>query len=1179
MADVLALRATLRADNAVLDTEQQKLEQLEELIGDPELPPSAQAGIRKEVAAQAAVVRTATLRRNSALTAYNAAVQADPMHSTDAGLPLVLLPVRIETAYLPGAAGTDLVVRVYPDDIHVDSHEPELTAAELAAGTAYWNAVWGAGSNQARLDAAWKILLGQLKPSRASWTMGVLTPSVPRPADETPVDQPQPAPPLPTVATRAGNFTRAAHTTLLPDHWHVLGFRDGNELFNVDGSPIPDTLNVSFGPPGTSANSSDLPFDDDSRWLVDLNAAIAVGMAIRIPLTGPDFANDLSVDQLFVLGVSAQIAPEDALTRLEATLLAHQYTNGLGFLPPGTPTNNTSATRSAWQSAPQPPTPSDIEAARGQYQPGSKQNAALVARVLSIDGAQALCLAENGLADQQTGVFLLQRQLWSALEAKALSLLYWQWVIPPGSKGGWKLNDNPAITTMLSDHVQGWVRSRGTLPVLRVGNQPYGLLPTSSLADWVPAADDPTAPLVDWLRSFLTYFQAAVGSVPRVIVGGQSDPDSSVADVLKRLPVSSTIMLRQDGDPTSSAIANQPLPAAPIPGLPVNSELFYSAPADSASRMPIPVVGDGKADQGLLLKWLELFNDSIAVLDQTMAYQDWLTEYQPLLGASTFPGAPPPDLFTTLFQDALTDPLNTDPNSSDVAGIVLGAAFYEEKKDDPTFQQNVQNLLPKAKAFVAQFADVCGLDPDSYDPVLRELLDIASHRFDAWVTSLAARRLDQSRAAKPAGIVLGAYGWVEDLAPRTDLTAVATPPAGFDSVFASDRQKYIHAPSMQHAATAAVLRAGYDSHPDPSALAVNLVSARVRVADWLAEGVRNGQTVGALLGYRFERGLHDANLDAMIETLRAQHPLPLPTGPDADENGAAAREAIAARNVVDGLDCIRQRAAVIAAFQPGDQVTAAGLLDDLADAFDAFGDLLLAESVHHLVGGNPLRAGMSADMVGRGEQIPERFDVVRTPRSGRPLTWQIGALLPQSWRAATTGWNTGRPRAQVESHVDAWVSTMLGNASMWQITCTVTGADGSTSTQGIGLDAIGLCALDVICESSGEQSSLERRIVDAVTATQLAGSVVTVVNTPASDGSLGFAELLAFAARIRLLLSQAIALGPQPVQGPDASPALGIDMNELASRVGILQASLSSAATTLTTAIDTLTAAEGADSA
>jgi hypothetical protein len=1179
MADILALRTTLRADQAALDAEQQKLDELIQEVDDPELPPSAREGARRLVNAQGRVVTAAKQRRDAAQADYNAALQADPMHSTDAGLPLVLLPVRIETAYLPGAAGTDLVVRIYPDDIHVDSHEPELTSAELAAGAAYWKAVWGAGPNQGRLDAAWKIILGRLKPSRAAWAVHVLTPSVPRPTDETPSDQPQPEPPLPNVGTRAGNFTRAAHTTLLPDHWHVLGFRGGNELFNVDGSPIPDTLNVTFGPPGTGAESSDLPFDQDSRWLVDLDAAIAAGMALRIPFTGPDFATDLSVDQLFVVGVSSQIAPADAASRLETALIAHQYTNGLGFLPPGTPTNNTSATRSAWQSAPVPPSPSEVDSARSQYQAASKQNAAMAANAFGVDGAVALSIAENGLIDQQTPVQMLQFHLWNALEGRALYLLYQHWdPLPPGSSspGGWHLHDNPTATAMLHDHVMGWVRCRGTLPVLRVGNQPYGLLPASSLADWVTAADDPTTPLVGWLRSFLPYFQAAVGSAPRIIVGADQDPDVTTANVLKRVPVSDTIMLRQDGDPLGGALSNQPLPAAPIPGLPVNSELFFSTPADTATPMPIPMVVDADADHTVLVKMFDLFSDSMAVIEQTMTHDAWVEKYQSLIGQTSFPGAPPPDLFISLIQDSWTDP-GTDPNNSVVAFLVLGAFFFEQVQNQPEFQQKVQQLMPLAKDYLVQFAQLCALSPENYEPVLRELLDIASHRFDAWVTSLFSRRLDQMRAAKPAGIVLGAYGWVEDLAPRGDLTVVNPPPSGFDSAFSSDRQKYVHAPSLHHAATAAVLRAGYESHPDPDALAVNLQSARVRTADWLAEGVRNGQTVGALLGYRFERALHDAELDAAIEGLRVLCPLPLLGTTDGDVNSSAAREAIAARNVVDGLQCVRRTNDVLAQFQPGDQPAVSKMLADLGDALDAFGDLLLAESVHHLVGGNPLRASLSADSVGRGEQVPDRFDVVRTPRSGRPLTWQVGALLPAAGSATVTGWNATRPRAKIEPHVEAWVESILGNASLWQISCKITSVAGDSSTQPVGLDTIGICALDVIAESSGESSVLERRIADAVTATQPAGTVVSVVSAPASDGSLGFDELIAFAARIRLLLAQAVALGPQHVQGPDAAPSLGIDANELASRVSSLQSSLSSAASQLAAANDALTAAAGGD--
>src|ERR1039458_3093334 len=218
MADLIALRAQLVSEAAALDLANQKhndlISELENAQGDG-LPPSAILKLRAEVIAQGLLVKRLQGELNATQAAYNAAVAADPMQAADPGLPLVLLPIRIETAYLPGAAGTDLVVRVYPDDIHVDSHETELTDAELAVGTRHWQAVWGAGPNTQRLNDAWIAVLQQLKPARAAWSVDVLTPAVPRPQDETPLDQPQPIPPLPQVATRPGTFNRAARTTLL----------------------------------------------------------------------------------------------------------------------------------------------------------------------------------------------------------------------------------------------------------------------------------------------------------------------------------------------------------------------------------------------------------------------------------------------------------------------------------------------------------------------------------------------------------------------------------------------------------------------------------------------------------------------------------------------------------------------------------------------------------------------------------------------------------------------------------------------------------------------------------------------------------------------------------------------------------------------------------------------------
>jgi seryl-tRNA synthetase len=91
---------------------------------------------------------------------------------------------------------------------------------------------------------------------------------------------------------------------------------------------------------------------------------------------------------------------------------------------------------------------------------------------------------------------------------------------------------------------------------------------------------------------------------------------------------------------------------------------------------------------------------------------------------------------------------------------------------------------------------------------------------------------------------------------------------------------FVHAPSLNHAATAAVLRSGYLAHRSAGGdqpFAIDLSSERVRRARWLLEGVRQGQSLAALLGYRFERGLHENHpgleLDYLVDKFRTLAPL------------------------------------------------------------------------------------------------------------------------------------------------------------------------------------------------------------------------------------------------------------------------------------------------------------------
>jgi hypothetical protein len=194
---------------------------------------------------------------------------------------------------------------------------------------------------------------------------------------------------------------------------------------------------------------------------------------------------------------------------------------------------------------------------------------------------------------------------------------------------------------------------------------------------------------------------------------------------------------------------------------------------------------------------------------------------------------------------------------------------------------------------VAAAEAVAALAPDRAALLMGEALDVASHRLDAWVTSLATRRLLDLRRRSPAGITLGAWGAVEDLVRRPPRPTVGNPPEDAPTPLYADRAGggYVLAPSLTQAATAAVLRAGLLAHartdPGASALAIDLSGSRVRTALWLLAGVRQGQSLGALLGYRAERMLHERGAHVAVEVLRELAPPPVVTEEGTPEGTSA----------------------------------------------------------------------------------------------------------------------------------------------------------------------------------------------------------------------------------------------------------------------------------------------------
>ena len=60
-------------------------------------------------------------------------------------------------------------MRIFPDQIHIDAHEPELTAAERDAGMAYWRERFATPDPDATRSVPWNALCDALGAGRAAW--------------------------------------------------------------------------------------------------------------------------------------------------------------------------------------------------------------------------------------------------------------------------------------------------------------------------------------------------------------------------------------------------------------------------------------------------------------------------------------------------------------------------------------------------------------------------------------------------------------------------------------------------------------------------------------------------------------------------------------------------------------------------------------------------------------------------------------------------------------------------------------------------------------------------------------------------------------------------------------------------------------------------------------------------
>ncbi|MDP1901505.1 MAG: hypothetical protein Q8K96_13780 [Rubrivivax sp.] len=447
-------------------------------------------------------------------------------------VPVALLPVRLETRYLD--QGARLAIRIYPDTIHVMRHLRGLTEAERRGGQEYWTAaVAGVGKE----ETVWRRLVAAYRAPRAQFIVRATDPVNP---DE---------------AQAVTTLSRQSYAMLLPDRFCAVGYAAGRrEVFREWGANVPDILPMSpeLDPAlATTGAAGDAIFGPDREWMRKFDAAVKVGMGLSITAAlvakrlrqrhdAQPFVWGSPLERLVVVGVDWTLEPEGAADALEELLEGHAASHGMAFAPLGTATNNTGRGASALNSGEVPPPPADAPLGPAA---GATDAYDLTMRAFGLRGQtlRPSMVAGAGLAEQRTQMHMINA-LWRGTFGRYLDEM---WNVS-------QINESyvsDATIDATRNFAVGWVRPGGPLPVLRIGKQPYGVLPVA--AQYEPQ-DGIEAGIFKVLGFLRPAWGQALATVPRVD-GKKLD---EVRELVQSGPWSAVAKFRNIENPNKSVMVN-----------------------------------------------------------------------------------------------------------------------------------------------------------------------------------------------------------------------------------------------------------------------------------------------------------------------------------------------------------------------------------------------------------------------------------------------------------------------------------------------------------------------------------------------------------------------------------------------------------------------------------------------
>ncbi len=1144
-----------------------------------------------------------------------------------AGVPIALFPVRLETRF--DVAAATLHIRVYPDEFFSDIHERELTADELAAGQDYWSAV-GATSDGKETADLWAPVAKRYGVPRAAYIVNVTDPSL-----ESSVV------PRATVPSRAAEAVLPDRWVALAFKGGTLRHSQAGlpipEPIDLTANPSADDQMMAVVADGFTVPSNIL-------WTMSYPEALAKGMAIDITGLATDELQSgfdrvvvlgvkTSMDPLSASQLIADLFDAHHYTRGLDLVPLGTPTNNV----PGQPTPFTVKDPPAEVSF----QVERIGPTFGDSKPFFDY--VMLSDLFGFQYFDGPFTFTSGAVNSQQDISNGQ-DMRTAMWPATLGYFMRQMMNPKTFlNGNGSSIFSEATFASAKQFFYQYVSAQGPGPAFRVGAVPYGLLPAISYSRMKAQANE-NADAMEVIRKLVPLWQTAAASVPvvsqsstdrntdlmRVISQKSSSDGVFVRTSIGPDTVTNLFQwLLQDVGAFFTAMAQLPNATVGALGHPEWSaaRIFEILFSKAIKQFAGPLV-TAHPQQGMLVSAVnptppDASNDPttfnyLRYLGDSVALTLSLVQDQGALPNAAPPGELTPLLYLVARHSLLLEMMEAarasiSPLVQQVFGTVTNPiirAFDFELwgitaiADVPDVMSALGTTPSGSSHTVFQMiqanSDFAGHSVDSpsryftiatalgrlselpvaeLERLFTETLDLAAHRLDAYVTAFGTRRLKNFRNTTAGNqTYLGGYGVVENVRPVTRTTR-AIPGVGTASVQA-DNGGYVHAPSLRHATTAAILRSGRMAEKsDPSKYAIELPSDRARRARLLVDGVRDGQPLGELLGFQLESGLRAsgvANTEVFIQALRQLYPLV------ANKSGldpGQPADGIAAANVVDG-QLVRQAAASpgglpfgtggLPAPNTAGQQAISAQVKILNDIVDSIGDLEMSEAIFQIAAGDVASAEAAMNFLPTGSNPPQS-EVTTSPTTGIPVNHRVALLLEGTALPAAPGWTLGAsPRGKADPFAEAWVGSLLGDPSnataklTYQLGGPQTGSVSVADMKTIGpLDFLALAQSTSV---AGQGSPLDRQLAAAFAAKTTGATGVAIDSYDKPTSGTGIAQLIELARALGAVLGGARELAAADlVFTPD-----DVDPSTLAGTAAAVAAQASDAINALQAALSAL---------